>query len=178
MIAGERVRLRALERDDLDQLFVWWNDPDLWERIGSRQRATGREELDAWFEAELDKEGPQHGRTLAIEDDEENLIGTCWYSAFEAGDRQTIVGLYLGPEERRGQGLGTDALRTLLRLLFDELGLHKARLYVQVENAPALASYRKLGFVEEGRLREHRYFRGRFHDFFVMGLLSREFPRA
>lgn len=177
MIRGALIRLRALERDDLEALFAWWNDPDLWTLIGSRQRISGFEELEAWFEGELEKGGPQEGRTFALEDRDGQLVGTCWYGTYEAGDRQATVGLYLGSPERRGEGLGTDALRTLLTYLFDELGLHKARLYVHVDNAPAVAVYRKLGFVEEGRLREHRYYGGRFHDFLAMGCLSREFRR-
>lgn len=177
MIPGAHVRLRALERDDLEALFAWWNDPDLWTRIGSRKRLSGFEELEAWFECELEKSGPQEGRTFAIEDAEGTLVGTLWYGTYEAGDRQATVGLYVGAPERRGEGLGTDAFATLLGYLFDELGLHKARLYVEVDNAPALAVYYKLGFVEEGRLREHRFYGGRFHDFLAMGLLAREFRR-
>lgn len=178
MIRGSHVRLRALERDDLDALFAWWNDPDLWTLIGSRKRISGFEELEAWFEGELEKTSPQNGRTFALDGPHDTLLGTVWYGSYEAGDRAATVGLYLGSHESRGGGLGTDALHTLLTYLFDELGLHKARLYVHVDNAPALAVYRKLGFVEEGRLREHRFYGGRFHDFVVMGLLAREFRQA
>ncbi|MNX70569.1 putative ribosomal N-acetyltransferase YdaF [compost metagenome] len=178
MIAGHHIRLRALERDDLDSLFNWWNDPALWTLIGSRARISGSEELEQWFEGELDKGSPQEGRTFAIDDQKGNLVGTVWYGTYEAGDRQATVGLYLGDAEHRGQGHGTDALGTLCRYLFDELGLHKARLYVACDNDPAIAVYRKLGFVEEGRLREHRFYGGTFHDFLVMGLLSREFSRS
>ena len=177
MLFGENIRLRALERDDLDSLFRWWNDPDLWELIGSRRRVSGHEELEAWFDGELEKTSPQEGRTFAMDDEEGHLLGTVWYGSFEMGDRQALVGLYIGPEEKRSCGYGTDALRTLLGYLFDELGLHKARLLVQKENAPAIAVYRKLGFADEGVLREHRYYGGKFHDFLTMGLLDREFGR-
>lgn len=177
MISGNRIRLRALERDDLDSLFTWWNDPALWALIGSRKRISGSEELEHWFEGELDKGSPQEGRTFAIDDEKGHLIGTAWYGTYEAADRQATVGLYIGDGEKRGKGYGTDALRTLCAYLFDELGLHKARLYVALENAPAIAVYFKLGFVEEGRLREHRFYGGKFHNFLVMGLLNRELAR-
>jgi RimJ/RimL family protein N-acetyltransferase len=176
MIFGDRIRLRAIERDDLDMLFRWWNDPELWVLIGSRKRISGRDELESWYEGELEKTSPQEGRTFAIDDESGEVVGTAWYGPYEAGDRQSTVGLYIGPEAKRGQGLGTEALRTLLRYLFDELGLHKARLFVQDENDAAIALYRKLGFAEEGRLREHRFYGGAFHDFLAMGLLARELP--
>jgi RimJ/RimL family protein N-acetyltransferase len=175
MIFGDRVRLRAIERADLDTLYLWWNDPDLWTLIGAKKRLTSQDELLNWYEGELDKHDVALGRTLAIDDDEGHLVGTVWYGSYDAGDRQTTVGLYLGSEASRGQGLGTDALGTLIRYLFEELGLHKTRLFVEVDNAAAIAAYRKLGFVDEGRFREHRFYAGRWHDFLAMGLLAREF---
>lgn len=178
MISGHRTCLRALERDDLETLYSWWNDPGLWRLIGSPSRIASSDELEAWLEGELDKTSPQEGRTFAIDDETDQLIGTAWYGAYEATDRQATVGLYLGESDVRGKGYGTDALATLCGYLFDELGLHKARLYVACENLAALAVYRKLGFVEEGRLRDHRFYGGSFHDFVVMGLLSREFKRS
>lgn len=178
MLFGDLIRLRALEREDLELLYGWWNDPDLWSLIGSRKRISGHEELEAWFEGELEKQSPSEGRTLALDDSQGTLVGTCWFSAYDSTDRQSTVGLYLGDETRRGQGLGTDALLVLIRYLFEELGLHKVRLFVDADNTPAHKLYRKLGFLEEGRLREHRFYGGKFHDFWAMGLLAADFARA
>jgi RimJ/RimL family protein N-acetyltransferase len=176
MLHGKRARLRALERDDLDDLHRWWNTPDLWLQMGSRRRICSIEELEAWFDAEADKTSAQEGRTLAIEDAEGNLAGTIWYGAYDPGDRQTLVGLYLGEAHQRGQGLGTDALMTLLGYLFEDLGLHKIRLLVLATNTRAIACYERCGFAVEGTLRDHRFFAGRFHDFLSMALLAPEWP--
>lgn len=176
MIFGSRIRLRALEREDLESLFRWWNDPELWTLIGSPKRISGREEVEAWFEAELDKTSSAEGRTYVIDDEEGTPVGTAWFGSYEATDRQATVGLYLGEDTRRGQGLGSDAMRTLVDYLCDELGLHKLRLYVAVDNTPAHKLYRRLGFLEEGRLREHRFYGGKFHDFWTMGLLTGDRP--
>lgn len=42
-------------------------------------------------------------------------------------------------------------------------------------NEASLALMRRLGFTEEGRLREHVFFAGRHHDLVLMGLLADEF---
>lgn len=177
MLQGNRIQLRALERDDVDDLHRWWNDPDLWSHMGSRRRVSSREELEAWLDGELDKTSAQEGKTLGITDGEGLLIGTIWYGAYDAGDRQTLVGLYLGDTEQRGQGFGQDALDTLLDYLFDDLGLHKARLMVLATNARAIACYERCGFQVEGTLRDHRFFAGRFHDFLSMAVLAPERPK-
>ncbi len=176
MLQGKIIRLRALERDDSDALHDWWNDPELWSQMGSRRRVSSRDELDAWLDTELDKTSSQEGKTLGIETPE-GLIGTIWYGAYDAGDRQTLVGLYLGDAATRGHGLGTDALQTLLGYLFDDLGLHKARLLVLATNARAIACYERCGFQTEGRLRDHRFFAGRFHDFLEMAVLAPEWKQ-
>ena len=59
-----------------------------------------------------------------------------------------------------GAGFGTDTMRTLCRFGFDEMNLHRIHLYVFTENAPAIAIYRKIGFVEEAVVRHAFYKRG------------------
>ncbi|MNS06527.1 putative ribosomal N-acetyltransferase YdaF [compost metagenome] len=177
MLQGKRTRIRALAEDDLDDLHRWWNMPELWLHIGSRQKLSSRLELEAWFDAEGEKL-TQEGRTFAILDEDERLIGTTWYGAFDPTDRQTTVGLYLGDAETRGKGYGQDALETLLSYLFDDLGLHKVRLYVLSTNQRAIACYDRIGFQTEGTLRDHRFFAGSFHDFLAMGILAPEWRRS
>lgn len=53
--------------------------------------------------------------------------------------------------------------------------MHKVYLYVDVDNAAAVHIYKKLGFIEEGRLRNHFFAEGRYHDSFVMGYLIDEY---
>lgn len=174
MLIGKRIGLRALDHDDLDTLHRWWNCPELWLHMGSRRRISSFEELEIWFEAEAEKTSAQEGRTLAIADVDGDLLGTIWYGPFDAGDRQTLVGLYLGEPETRGQGYGSEALEILLSYLFDDLGLHKVRLLVLAGNARAIACYERCGFQVEGTLRDHRFFAGRFHDFLQMAILAPE----
>lgn len=73
-------------------------------------------------------------------------------------------------KDRRGRGVGT----ALMEAAIDwarERGLHKLSLTVFAHNEPALALYRKLGFVEEGRrLRHYRRRSGELWDGIDMGL--------
>jgi RimJ/RimL family protein N-acetyltransferase len=71
---------------------------------------------------------------------------------------------------RRGQGIGSALLAECIRWARAE-GLHKLALEVFPHNEPALALYRRFGFVEEGRLRAHyRRRNGELWDAIVMGL--------
>ena len=74
-----------------------------------------------------------------------------------------------------GRGLGTEAIRLVLRHAFGTLGMHRVDLKVLDFNARAIAAYRACGFVEEGRERESCWVDGRWHDDVIMGVLDREF---
>lgn len=176
---GRHLRLRAIERDDLPQLWAWHNDAALQHELGSRQRIQGLSDEEAWLAQEESKVLPLEGRTFLIggllEDDRAEPLGCIWYGSYDPGDRHALVGLFLADPRHRGRGLGQEALELLLAYLFDELGLNKARLHVRADHGAAIGCYRKLGFVEEGRLRAHAFYGGKFHDYLSMGLLASEF---
>jgi len=54
------------------------------------------------------------------------------------------------------------------------MNLHKISLSVVTENHAAVQVYRKVGFVEERRLREVFRRGGRWYDMYTMGLLAHE----
>ena len=67
-----------------------------------------------------------------------------------------------------------DAMRIILRFAFTELNLRRVSLDVFEYNPRAIASYRKVGFVEEGRLRRFLHRDGRRWDLIFMGMLREE----
>jgi RimJ/RimL family protein N-acetyltransferase len=71
----------------------------------------------------------------------------------------------------RGQGVGSALMEACVEWA-REARVHKLSLEVFPWNEPAIALYRKFGFVEEGRLRKHyRRQSGELWDVLVMGLV-------
>jgi len=103
------------------------------------------------------------------------LIGFIQY--FEETDpdyRHAMIDIVLHPD-RCNRGLGTDALRTLCRHLFDDLGHHRITIDPSVVNARAIASYRKVGFRDVGVMRRYeRANDGTWRDSLLMDLLAEE----
>lgn len=73
-------------------------------------------------------------------------------------------------DEYQDKGIGSRLTGTMLRLACLK-GLKKVTLEVFPENARAVHVYEKHGFVEEGVLGKHYFFRDRFYDVVVMGRL-------
>ena len=68
--------------------------------------------------------------------------------------RHARIDLFLDPD-LHGRGLGTEALRRLVRRLIDERGHHRITIDPAVGNAAAIRSYEKVGFRRVGVMRRY-----------------------
>ena len=164
VLKGDRVTLRPVASGDvspLAQLFAvpeiaeWWpgeNEVRLAARLEDDDEGVG-------FVIELD------GR----------LIGFVQY--FEEDDpnyRHASIDIVVHPDWCN-RGLGTDAVRTLARHLFDDVGHHRITIDPALVNARAIASYRKVGFRDVGVMRRYELANdGTWRDSLLMDLLAEE----
>ncbi len=164
---GERVSLRAIEPDDLDRYLVWVNDPEVTRWLSLRY-PIGREGERAILER-LTRANGYESAAFAVEDRATGEhLGTISLFDSKPESRVAELGIFLGAKERWGEGIGYDALVTLLRFGFWEMNLRRVELSVLDGNVRARALYERVGFVEAGRRPGHWYKRGAPIDDFVM----------
>jgi RimJ/RimL family protein N-acetyltransferase len=68
-------------------------------------------------------------------------------------------------------------VQTLSGWGFDTLNLNRVFLRVFADNARAIRCYAKVGYQQEGRLRQHDFYNGAYRDVLIMGLLRGERAR-
>lgn len=173
---GERVRLRGIEPDDWTAFMRLAADE---ERLGNLlQPPRSAEGYRAWTKEQA---------VLRAEDDRFQLV----VEAADSGQVVGAVGSYrtdpragwfeygvtIGSDQRR-KGYAAEATTLLLRHMFEERRYHKCQARVFAHNGASLALQRRLGFVEEARLRDHVFHGGRHHDIVLMGVLAEEFARG
>ena len=75
-----------------------------------------------------------------------------------------------------GRGIGTEAVRRVVRLLIDERGHHRITIDPAADNAAAIRAYEKVGFRPVGIMRGYERDVGgdAFHDGLLMDLLAGE----
>ncbi|MET8771404.1 GNAT family protein [Streptomyces sp. NPDC004658] len=170
---GERVRLRAVEPDDW-AAFARFADDDGWR--GSRlELPRSAESYRVWAKEQAVAECDGDRFLLAVETTGgQELVGTIGSARTGPRSGWFEFEIAIGAEYRR-RGYATEALALLLRFMFAERRYHKCLGAVLAHNEASLALTRRLGFTEEGRLREHVFFAGRHHDLVMMGLLADEF---
>ncbi len=91
--------------------------------------------------------------------------------------RSGEIGYWTRTDET-GLGIATEAARAALRIGFVDLGMHRLILRIAVGNASSERVAQKLGFTQEGVLREAIEVGGRWMDHSLWSLLDHEYRRA
>jgi RimJ/RimL family protein N-acetyltransferase len=174
MLTGQLVTLRTITPEDFDVLYAIAADFETWEQ----RNPLSPEPLNraAWEEQETTRLRDAESVQFAIDADGE-LVGSCVLMHFDHLARTAEVGIALA-DGSRGRGYGTDTLRVLAEYAFTRRNLRRIHLLVLASNARAIACYRKVGFVQEGRRREHAWVRGEYVDDVTMGLLRSDWEDA
>ncbi len=101
------------------------------------------------------------------------LIGNCGVRLAQVGAHQADIGYELDPLYW-GQGYASEAARAMLDFGFTQLKVHKIWSWCIADNTASAHVLEKLGMQLEGRLRANEYFKGRWWDTLMYGLLDRE----
>jgi len=172
-LEGELVILREEQLQDMQLLTALRNDletqawsktlpPDYTENMYIK-RFQGRE-----FSYD-----PQEGRFIIISRASGEFAGTISYTGLEPRWSATI-GLMV-EVKFWGSGFALDAQETLLKFLFNELGLRVIRLYTHSGNPRAIGLAQKSGFKISARQRQAIFKNGQVFDNIVMDLLREEY---
>ena len=112
--------------------------------------------------------------TFVIEDGDE-VIGVLQVSEEPDADyRHAGLDIFVAAD-RQGQGVGPDALRTMIRHLFADRGHHRVTIDPRAENDNAIRAYERVGFRPVGVMRRYeRRGDGTWADGLLMDLLEGE----
>ena len=179
MLTGKRVRLRAIEREDIPTFVRWLNDREVTQFLLVNSPFSKAME-EKWFEGQFGNP-PHEGQVLAIE----ARVGEDWLHIGNSGihrvnpiNRSAEFGILIGEKSYWNQGFGREATELTLQHGFDDLNLHRIFLRVYENNTRAIACYKAAGFVQEGVLREAIFKNGRYINEVEMGILQPEWNKG
>jgi RimJ/RimL family protein N-acetyltransferase len=176
MLKGQKVILRAMEREDLARLHSFNNDLEV-ELAGGGDPPMPQSlaRLQAEYESQAGQ-GGRDGAGFAIEADGQ-LIGQCALFQFDHTGQTCMLGITIGDKTYWGQGYGREAVSLLLGYAFRLRNMRRVYLSVNGTNERAIRAYQACGFVEEGRLRQHVWSDGHYIDLVYMGVLREEWGK-
>lgn len=163
---GERVTLNTVHPDEYGFLQEQFNDPSIRRQAGVSLPTTEAAVADFVEETEdtvqflICRDGTPIGHAVLTELDTQARTGELGW-------------VVIHPDEQ-GNGYATEAVDLCLEHAFDDRGLHTVSAQVIEGNEASVRMLEKLGFKQEGVLREQEYADGEFVDVHRYGLLSSE----
>ncbi len=167
-LVGEHVYLRPATADDVANNHVWF--------VLSEPQAQGCRPLpfrtaSETAEAFKKKEATSDRQAFAIvRKQDKTLVGKIAFYDFNSLNRSAALGVLIDPDERK-KGYGRDAMRVLIRFLFQYRGLNKVYAQTAEFNSAAVRLLESLGFKKDACLRDHHFYNGEFHDSLIYSLL-------
>lgn len=152
-IEGTACRLRALEIEDIEAMYGWENDTEVWRVSGSVapfSRNVLRRLID---EQQFDIYATRQMRLVIECATSGKAVGAVDLFEFDPHHRRAGVGIIVAPPYRR-QGYALDALLTLERYAKEVLMLHQLWCSAGADNKASLSLFAKAGYAECGRRRE------------------------
>ncbi|WP_297406075.1 GNAT family protein [uncultured Cetobacterium sp.] len=173
MFEGKKVILRGYKESDIEKSWELVEEKGIRELLQSDPIFPNSLENQRDFINKVMK-GSEKEYHFAIErKDMKEYIGGCGINSIDRKNSIAEIGIWLG-KEYHGKGFASDALRLLCSYLFNELNIHKIKLFYFEFNDAARACYDAVGFKPEGINRQEIYRYGRYSDVITMGMFRNE----
>jgi len=158
--------IRAMTEQDVELVLHWRNHIDI-RRFMLTQHEISLEEHTMWFK----RASTDPTRRLMLVEEDSQPLGFVQFSNVGV-DEVSDWGFYVRPNAPKGSGrkLGEAALTHA----FQAWNLHKVCGQAIAENIASISFHQRLGFVQEGVLREQSKIAGKRSDLFCFGLLKSE----
>lgn len=144
-----KVSLRPLETDDIELLYEWENQMEIWE-VSNTKTPYSKHVL-AQYLAESGKDIYSTKQLrLIIENEEAIPVGAVDLFDFEPYHLRAGVGILIHNPKNRQLGYAGDALQALSNYSLEVLGLKQLYANIAVDNNESISLFEKAGFVQSG----------------------------
>jgi RimJ/RimL family protein N-acetyltransferase len=173
MLQGNRVYLAPLDKANMATALVWLTDPEVNRFMLSGHEPMTLEDEERWYDEMATSETDEVFEIHVAEDG--RYIGNTGLNKIDRTHRSAELGIMVGSKPDQNQGYGRDAMVTLLRHAFEDLGLHRVFLRCDPLNERGVRAYEGVGFTRVGHEREAVLIEGRWCDHLVFDMLEDEF---
>jgi len=169
-LQGEMIDLLVKNKEHVDTYLKWINDPTIAKFISVYIPQTLEVIKKEWFPEYLDE------KNIWLEiwhKKDQKTIGMVGLFKIIAPYRRGEIGIFIGEIDYWGKGIGTIAVEMMIDYAFNVLNLHKIVLEVNVTNIRSITMFKKLGFIEEGHLKDMEFIDGEWTDNKIFGLINK-----
>lgn len=175
VIENDNIFLRKMEYSDTDNIVKWRNSDFVREHFIYQALFT-RESHENWIKTMVETgNADQLIICLKADNTAEGIpVGSVYIRDIDRNHNKAEYGIFIGEESARGRGVGSQAAQLMIQYCFEQLKLHRLFLRVFADNAQAIRSYEKAGFVKEAYLKDDVKIQEKYRDIVLMGIINPE----
>ena len=152
MLKSSKIKLRAVEPEDLDLMYLVENDTELWP-YGQTSVPFSHYALKQYIAESSNDIFHDRQLRLVIETPDGTSVGFVDLQNYEPQHHRAEVGIVVVPEKQR-QGIATEALRLLWMYVTVHLGIHQLYALVPESNEVSIALFAKCGYKRNATLQD------------------------
>lgn len=164
---NDRCSIRSFTKADITNKVKWINNPENNRYLHYNLPLTYDRTL-RWFERNHDLDI----RLDCIIDYNKTPVGLIGLLNIDRNNKKAEFYICLGEREYKGKGIAKQASSLLIDYAFSGLDLNKLYLYTEKDNIAAQKLFKRLGFIQEGLLREDLIYNNRKVSRYFYGLLK------
>jgi len=174
MLKGDLVSLYAVEKEDLQELRNWRNNPDFRKHF-REYRELNLTQQEKWFEEKVVADKTTLMFSVKRNDDRE-LLGCTGFVYINWVHRHADLSLYIGWQGAYidEEGYAEESCRLLLEYGFNELCLNKIWTEIYEFDEKKKALYDKFDFRQDGLLRQNYWYDGKWWDSRILSIIQRD----
>lgn len=178
MLKGKLIGLTAVEKGDLKSLMEWRNNPEFRKHF-REYRELNMSMQERWFDQKVMNDSSTMMFSIRRLSDNE-LLGCCGFVYINWVHRHADLSIYIGWNDSYidKNGYAEESCEILFRYGFKELGLNKIWTEIYEFDEKKWELYRKLGFKQDGMLRENYFYDGKWWGSRMISLLAKEYDNS
>lgn len=150
ILTGNLVKLRALEKSDLDLLYNWENDTAIW-KVSNNVLPFSKGSINQYIENEKDIYLDKQLRLIIVSKSENKPVGCIDLFEFDMRNQRAGLGILIANSDDRRNGYASDALEVVITYSFSTLLLHQLYCHIPSDNPSSIKLFEKHGFNCSGK---------------------------
>jgi RimJ/RimL family protein N-acetyltransferase len=167
-------QLKPVTVEHLQSISDWYQNLDELALIESHlPLPVNSQSLENLWKRDIDQKAPRTSYLYSICNADDEPVGFTGLQDLNLTYGSGVAFIFIEANHRR-HGLALCAIALILDMAFHQLRLHRVTTFVNCDNQPSLDLIKRVGFRDEGCMRESCFFDGKYHDVNVVGLLAPE----
>ena len=173
-LSNNKVRLRALEPEDLDFLYRVENDPEIWE-VSSTLAPYSRFLLKQYLDqAHQDIHIAKQLRLVICTPDSPEALGFIDLFEFDPKNKRVGLGILVYEPEDRRKGYAKVTVELILPYCFEHLGMHQVFANIGAQNKASISLFEQLGFKNTGTKKDWNWHSSGYTDELIYQYINEE----